>query len=190
MKNNPFNFPGTIVEIEIFADTIYYIIYGKYKTINKFKDILNNFYNNNNINKKVIIAKLNLPVAKLCDTQNKSYNKKNNSNIEFKFNNNLEPIQCMVYADCNNKDAKNMYTLLCLEKNDINEYHLKYPSVELSDNFDPEELIYKELKKIAPIYAKYIKKNIKLLDIAGDDNEILVYSCKILEANINKELNE
>jgi hypothetical protein len=191
MKNAPFNFPGTIVEIEIFADTIYYIIYGKYKTMLKFKDIMNEFCEKNKIDKKYIISKLNLPVAKLCDTQQENHNKLNKSNDNFKFDTNLESIQCMVYADCSNKDAKDMYTLLCLERNsEKDSYNIRYPSIELNENFEPEDMIYKELKKVSPAYAKYIKKNLKLIDIAGENDEILVYNCKFLDAGINKEIKD
>lgn len=187
MKNCPFNFPGTIIEIEIFADILYCIIYGKYAIMHKFKDILNEYVEKNNIDKKYIVAKLNLPVAKLCDIEEKSRKTKNMT-----FHKSLETIQCLVYADCTNKDAKNMYALLCLEKNPtntINSYELKYPSLDLNDNFDPEEIIYKELKKVSPEYAKYIRKNLKLVDIAGDEDEILVYACKLLD-NVNKENKE
>ena len=191
MKNTPFNFPGTIVEIEIFADTIYYIIYGKYKTILKFKDILNESCDKNKINKKYIISKLNLPVAKVCDNQQENYNKVNKLNSNFNFDKSLESIQCMVYADCSNKDAKDMYTLLCLEKNkETDSYDIKYPTIELNENFEPEDMIYKELKKVSPVYAKYIKKNLKLIDIAGENDEILVYSCRFLDAGINKEIKD
>jgi len=189
MKNMPFNFPGTIVEIEIFADTIYCIYYGKYKTVTKFRDILNEYCEKNSIDKKYIITKLNLPVARFCESQQDLFNKKNNTNFVFNFNKSLESIQCMVYAECNNKDAKDMYTLLCLEKNkDFDNYDIKYPSIDLCDNYDPEEIIYREIKKISPAYAKYIRKNVKLVDIAGEEDEILVYSCRFLDASLNKEL--
>ncbi len=49
---------------------------------------------------------------------------------------------------------------------------------------------YKELKKVSPAYAKYIKKNLKLIDIAGENDEILVYNCKFLDAGINKEIKD
>jgi hypothetical protein len=189
MKTNPFNLPGTILEIEIFADTIYYILYGKYKTITKLKDLLNDHSDKNNLNKKYIISKLNLPVARLCDNQQESFNLKSETKFNFEFNNNLESIQCMVYADCNNKEAKDMYTVLCLDKNmEKNVYELKYPFIELNEDFDPEEIIYKEFKKVSYPHAKYLKKNLKLVDIAGDNDEILVYSCKILDSPLNKEI--
>jgi hypothetical protein len=162
MKKLPFEFPETMVEIEIFADVIYYIIYGNYNNILLFKDIMNEYVEKNKINKKYIVAKLNLPVANVCE---------NLKNINY--TNSLETIQCMVYADCI-RDAKNMYALLCIDMNE-----LKYPSIELDDDFDPEELIYRDIKKISYDYAKYIKKNIKLVDIAGKEDEILVYSCYI-----------
>jgi hypothetical protein len=191
MKNSPFNLPGTIVEIEIFADIIYYIVYGKYKTMLKFKDMLNEHSEKNKLEKKYIISKLNLPVAKLCDSQQEQFNSVNKSNTKFGFNNSLESIQCIVYADCNNKDAKDMYTVLCLDKNtDTNEYIIKYPFINLSETIDPEDAVYKEIKKISPGYAKYIRKNLKLIDIAGDSDEILVYSCRFLDSGINKEIKD
>ena len=189
MKNSPFNLPGTIVEIEIFADTIYYIIYGKYKIINKFRDLINEYSEKNNLDKKYITAKLNLPIARLCDNQQESHNQKSDIKSNFEFDDNLESIQCMVYADCNNKEAKDMYTILCLDKNkEKNIYELKYPFIELTDDFDPEEIIYKELKKISQPHAKYVRKNLKLVDIAGKQDEILVYSCKLLDSMLNKEI--
>jgi hypothetical protein len=189
MKPSPFNLPGTIVEIEIFADTIYYILYGKYKIMTKIKDMLNDHCEKNKLNKKYIISKLNLPVARLCDNQQESFNQKSDTKFNFEFNNCLESIQCLVYADCNNKEAKDMYTILCLDKNsEKNSYELKYPYIELNEDFDPEEIIYKEFKKISYPHAKYIKKNLKLVDIAGENDEILVYSCKILDSYLNKEI--
>lgn len=189
MKPNPFNLPGTIVEIEIFADTIYYILYGKYKLISKIKDILNEYCEKNKLNKKYIVSKLNLPIARLCDNQQETFNKQSDTKSNFEFNNVLESIQCTVYAECNNREAINMYTILCLDKNiEKNTYDIKYPYIELKEDFDPEEIIYKELKKISYPYAKYIKKNLKLIDIAGDNDEILIYSCKLLDSKLNKEI--
>lgn len=174
MKNLPiFNLPDSILEIEIFADFIYCIFYGNLNIMTDFKNILNKHMEINKINKKYIIAKLNFPIAKIDDLD--EFNK-----INLDYDNSLELIQCIVYANCNNKDAKNMYALLCLENNE-NEtsINLKYPNFELKNNSDPEELLYKEMKKLSQLYAKQIKKNIKLLDIVGDNNEILVYSCKL-----------
>jgi hypothetical protein len=197
MKNSPFNLPGNIMaeignflEIEVYADTINCIIYGKYKLVHEFADILNDFCKKYNLNKKYLVSKLNLPIAKFCDIQQNDFNKKNNSKFKFKFNNSLESIQCIAYADCNSKDAKEMYTILCLEKNDENNFELKYPNIEIKEEEekDPEDILYKELKKISYPHAKFIRKNMKLIDIAGENDEILVYTCKLNDSGINKEI--
>ena len=191
MKRNPFNLPSTIVEIEIFVDAIYYILYGNYIIMTNIKDMLNDYCEKNKLNKIYIISKLNMPVARLCDIEQESFNKSSNIKYNFEFNNSLESIQCLVYANCNNREAKNMYTILCLDKNlDKNSYELKYPYIDLNEDFDPEEIIYKEFKKISQIYAKYIKKNLKLIDIAGNNDEILVYSCNIVDNIFKTEINK
>ena len=191
MKKSPFNLPSTIVEIEIFVDTIYYILYGNYKIMSNIKDILNDYCEKNKLNKKYVISKLNMPVARLCDIEQESFNQNSETKYNFEFNNSLESIQCIVYANCNNKEAKNMYTILCLDKNpDKNSYDLKYPYIDLNEDFDPEEIIYKEFKKISQIYAKYIKKNLKLIDIAGNNDEILIYSCNIVDNIFKTDINK
>lgn len=134
-----------------------------------------------------------MPVARLCDNQQELFNRNSNTKYNFEFNNSLESIQCIVYANCNNREAKNMYTVICLDKNlEKNTYELKYPYIDLNDDFDPEEIIYKEFKKISPMYAKYIKNHLKLVDIAGQNDEILVYSCNIVDNifrnNVNKKI--
>jgi len=187
MKSLPFNLPNAIVEIEIFADSIYYVLYGSHDAMNNFKSIINDYYAKNNIDKKYIVAKLNHPVATLCDSQRESYNKKNKVNHNFNFNKNLEFIQCLVYAECANKEAKDMYTLICLEKID-NTIEFNYPQITLVEDSDPEEVIYKVLKKIDYKIARCVKKNIKLVDIVGDNDEILVYACKLTDNLIKQKL--
>lgn len=185
MKNFPQipfldNLPNALIEVEIFADTVYYILYGKYDEINNFKNIANEYFQKNNINKKYIVAKLNLPVINIQDEQEKE------NKTKFDLGKSLESIQCMVYAECNNREAKNMFTLLSIEKDDeSNKYVIKYPTITISDKLEPEESIYKEIKKINNMFAQKIKDNVNLLDIAGEEDEILVYSIKV--PNVTKK---
>ena len=179
MKNFPQipflnNLPNALIEVEIFADTVYYILYGKFDEINNFKNVANEYFQKNNINKKYIVAKLNLPVTNLLDEQERE------NKMSLDLGKSLESIQCMVYAECNNREAKNMFTLLSIEKDEeLNKNIIKYPTIAISDKLEPEDSIYKEIKKINNLFAKKIKDNISLLDIAGEEDEILVYSIKV-----------
>ena len=125
MKNFPEipflnNLPNALIEVEIFADTVYYILYGKFDEINNYKNAANEYFQKNNIDKKYIVAKLNLPVTHLLEDQEKE-NKKS-----LDLGKSLESIQCMVYAECNNREGKNMFTLMAIEKDtELNKYVIK-----------------------------------------------------------------
>jgi hypothetical protein len=177
----------SIINIEFNVDLIYYILYGSYNTIKNLTDKLNEYSINNKINKKYFISKLNLPIAQVSDDK-ETILKKYYININLNYNNYLELIQCLVYADYTNKDAIKMYTIYCLEYNlDKTIYELKYPFIEISEQYYPEDIIYKQLKDISKLYASYIKNNLKLIDIIGNNNEIIVYSCKLIDNIYNKK---
>ena len=85
MKRSPFNLPSTIVVIEIFVDTIYYILYGNSTIMTNIKDMLNEYCEKNKINKKYIISKLNMPVARLCDIEQELFNQNSDTKYNFSF---------------------------------------------------------------------------------------------------------
>ncbi len=174
--------------IEIYAESIYFVIYGKYAELIDIRSDINRYYEANNLNKKMLILKMNSPVINICDNKyDMSGNICNNDNgFEIVLNTSLESVQCSVYAGCGVKDAKSMYVLMTIEKKD-NRFVLSYPEFELTDDIYPEELIYREFKKICPKYAKHIKRNTHLMDIAGDEDDILVYACKISNEITTKE---
>lgn len=154
MKNFPFDFPKTIMEIEIFANTIYYCIIGSFEKITEMK----NLFDKQNTGKKYIVSKLNYPINNL-------------TNDDYVMVPYIEYAQCALYSQFDNKDAKKMYILVCIddEKN-----QLSYFSIELKNEIDPEDMIFNELKKYKS--STFNKKNIKLVDIIGNNDDILLYS--------------
>ena len=47
--------------------------------MSNIKDILNEYCEKNKLNKKYIISKLNMPVARLCDNQQELFNRNSNT---------------------------------------------------------------------------------------------------------------
>ncbi len=147
-----FDFPKTIMEIEIFANTIYYCIIGTFDKVNEIKKI---FDTQNNPNKKYIVSKLNYPIINLL-------------NDDYSLNTYIEYAQCSLYAKY---DSNNMYSLIC---EDTENNKLGYFMIDLKNEIDPEDMIINELKILKSL--KLNKKNIKLIDIIGIKDDILLYS--------------
>lgn len=154
------------VEIEIYADNIYYIIYGPNLIIEKIADIYNKYYLEKKQNKKILILKLNYPIINLLD----------NLNEDVQYNEIHDIIQPLIYAECPDKIAKNMYTYIIYD-NETNE--ISFPQLDIIENKDIEEIIYINIKDVNIPLAKYIKKNIKLVNFIGDNKESIIYKCKL-----------
>lgn len=156
-----------IIEIEIPAEKIYYTIIGNKNDMNK---LLLNLSNKNNIdNNKYIISKLSAPISNII-----SKLELDNNIININIAQNTELIQCNLLSDCNKKEEKEVYTLLCLLKED-NNYILKFPEISIKEGIEPEKNIMEDIKKIFNIVPKSIKNTLKLLNNIGLNSDILIY---------------
>lgn len=173
------------IEIEIFASNVYYTVFGELKEIKKFKNTANKYFEQNKISRKFIVSKINYPLAQVHEIISKK--DKDNKYVLGEY---VEPIQCTIYANCPPKTAKNMYCVLCIEEiEDGKKRKLSFPSINLEKSKkSPNSVILKEIKKMVPEYASIAKKSIKLLDIAGDNEDILVYTIH-LDATEDKSKN-
>ncbi len=193
----PIKIPGlgaltSIIEFDVSADKVFYVVCGLNKDIILFKDIFNDYYNKNNINKKMLVSKLNYPILNFLEKQQL------NNNIKLNVAPYLEKVQCLAYGDINHREAKHIYTLICLEKQSENNYLVTYPNIKLNKNDDVEKVIANEFKKIFNINNKnnkekehdlqykinqnlfnIVKSNINLVDLTGDDDDILIYNINI-----------
>lgn len=168
------NLPQNIIEIEISAEKIYYTIIGKKKEMENLLVEINKKKKNQNIT--YIISKLIVPVANILDDLD--YNVILASDAE--------QVQCSVLCDCNIKEEKEVYTLLCIfEEN--NNLTLKFPEIDLKENFEPEKIIIEDIKKIVNIVPNPIKNSLRLIDITGIDSDILVY---IARMGVSKKTNK
>ena len=150
------------MEFNITYEKIHCIFYGKYNCLEKLKEQFDKYNINNNIT--TIITKINYPLVNI---------KLNNNEINVM--NILEKIQCIINKNIN--IINELYILLFIDNNN----NASYFSLNYLDNIDPLILIYDELDKILTLtkYKKYIKNHIKLIDMIGNENEHIVFTCKL-----------
>ena len=163
------NIPQSIIEIEITAEKVYYTIIGQKKDMKILIDDINK--KNIRTNITYIISKLIVPLANIVDN-------------DIILAPSTEQIQCSVLCDCNINEEKEAYALLCLIKIEDNNNNksrkiLKFPEIDLKDNFEPEKSIIQEIKTIATNIPNPIKNTIRLVDITGSESDILVYTARI-----------
>jgi predicted RNA-binding protein len=163
-----------ISEIEVNADKLYYTIIGNYKELKNIVSMLNdNEY-------KYIIHKINIPIANLIDTyQNIMIDKC------------IEKVQCSIL--CGITNINNYNNIYCLLKINNNTNILNFFEILFRDNKDfnePEKFIMHDINK-NKLNMEVKSDNIKLADIIGINNDILVYFVKtdINNRNIKKLLN-
>lgn len=174
MSNNT---PQNIIEIEISAEKIYYTIIGKE---NDMKNLLTDINKKNKYsNVTYITSKLMVPIANIVETF-----EVDGKNVILAQD--AEQVQCSVLCDCNIKEEKEVYTLLCLYKED-NNYILKFPEIDLKENFEPEKIIMEDIKKIINVVPNPIKNTLRLIDITGNDSDILVYIARISASKKNNK---
>jgi hypothetical protein len=170
---------NNIVEIEITADKLCYTIIGTKQELQLF---INSMIKQEN-NKIYIIAKLIVPVSNIADEESI------NRNIIINVNKDVEYIQCSIMCDCKLSEEKKIYSLMYIEKDKLtNSYYLKYPEIELNNGNDPEKIIIHTINNLfdsphQPL-LHMIEKNLKLIDITGKNEDVLIYSTRI---SINKK---
>ncbi|ARF08846.1 hypothetical protein Catovirus_1_896 [Catovirus CTV1] len=162
---------SNIIEIEISAEKLYYTIIGQKS------DMINLLESINKKNKlsdtTFIISRLIVPLANIID---------NYSDKTIILPPEAEQIQCCVLCDCDIKEEKEVYTLLCLTKHDT-EFILNFPEIDLKEDFEPEKIIMDDIKKNFTIVPTPIKNTLKLIDITGNDSDILVYVARTSNKN-------
>lgn len=148
---------GNYVEIELAADQMYYTIIGEEKDMST---LLSKIKTNE---KKYMIAKLCVPLANISPS-------------EYIIDNYMEQIQCSLLCDCNPKEEKRAYALMCIEKDNGKDV-LRYLYIDAEENNDPEMLIENEINKLFKEndVAKSIMKSTRLIDIISYDTDTLIY---------------
>lgn len=179
--NLPFGAINTIMEIEISAEKLYYSVIGKKK---EMEDMMNTITSSKNKDKIYFISKLLIPLANVAELQMQE------RKIDIVLAENIEHVQCSLLCDCKGREDKQMYTLLCLEKEKENTYILKFPEIELKENIEPEQSIIRDINKIMITIPKPIKDTLRLIDITGLDEDILVYSARISYPKNAKVINK
>lgn len=170
MSNN--NAPQNIIEIEISAEKVYYTIIGRE---NDMDILLQDIKEKNRTNTIYFISKLIIPLANLLD---------NFIDKNVILSNDCEMVQCSVLCDCGVKEEKEVYTLLCLkEENDI--YYLKFPEIDLKEDLEPEKSIIEDINTIVSTIPNPVKNSLRLIDITGNDSDILVYIARLADNKKN-----
>ena len=197
MKNQfEFQIPDGIIEIEIVAEKLYYTIIGKETEMCTLLDNINNqslddpnipvskkgdmSHNLNTKNKSYIISKLLIPLTIVAE--NIGISKK----INIEIGSGIEQVQCSLLCECKSYEEKEVYTLLCIE-NINNKYILKFPEIELKENIEPETTIIRDIKKIMINAPKSIIETLRLIDITGPEEDILVYCARTSNPIKNKK---
>lgn len=175
-------FPHGIIEIEVSAEKIYYTILGNKIIMEKLlRDI-----NSNDKNKKkhiYLISKIMVPVANILESEIRTRKK----TIELASG--LEHVQCSILCDCNSKEEKDGYILLCIKEIN-NKFVLTLPEIELKEDFEPEKIILDDIHKFVPDVPKIVKNTLKLIDITGKDSDTLIYLSRINKTENRKKIDK
>ena len=167
MKNiMDFGVNGGIIEIEISAEKLYYTIIGLESEMNTLLENINNTGNTT-----YIVSKLTVPVVLTAEKESKA----RKYNIEL--SEHVEKVQCSILCECKNREERQLYTLLCIEEK-AGIYVLKFPEIELKENIEPEKTILNDMKTFMKITPKILKDTLRLVDITGAEDDILVYCAR------------
>lgn len=153
-----------ITIIEISADSLYLVITGDKKAIDKLVITLNN--NTDEI--KYMSAKIDVPASikctELANLLHKPVTPKSG----------IETAHCYTYAEENSSG----YMIITLELVD-DYYLLGYPTFDIGDDGDAEKVMYEWLKRKIHKIPKSIKKTLKPITLVGNKDDILVFTTKI-----------
>jgi hypothetical protein len=163
-----------IIEIEITAERICYTILGTEAEMFRFIKSISS----KSQNTIYIASRLIVPISNIAEEEEKK------RNIHIEVSSELEYIQCSVMCDCKYVEERKIYALLCLTKKDDDTYILKYPEIEMVDSVDPEKSIMDDIGRIFgdvpdTQLLSVLRKNLKLVDITGKNEDVLVYSTRL-----------
>jgi hypothetical protein len=179
MKNMlDFGINGGIIEIEISAEKLYYTIIGQE---HEMKALLQNI--NKSTGSLYFISKLTLPLAIVAEKESKLLK------INIELGSSIEQVQCSILCECKNREERQLYTLLCIVHDiEADRYILKFPEIELKENIEPEKTILNDMQKFLKVTPKILKDTLRLVDITGADDDILVYCARTSkQVYINKK---
>lgn len=150
-----------MIEIELDANFVYYVIVGTKKILEK--------YTNTEYTDKILMSvPIDKPLSLLCNTL------KEKMNIDVNIAMSVESTQCFLLM---NNVYDNMNMLIVFENNKVPT--LTFPKFSLQTGDNPEKVCLSCIKseyQITP--TKEIKKSINPLTIVGMDDEILVMVSK------------
>lgn len=156
------------------TDTLYFVIIGDKKTIYKMINIINK----ENPLDNYIMSQLNIPVAKQSIEIMKSTNDIEDDDMlnsltqkTVLIDDGVEFAQGHIYADGNYNDESYMIQMLIDNKE---HYVLSFPNFLLYEDVNPERIIEDWFKKNFKRVPSDVKKNTKLVTVAGEKSNILV----------------
>ena len=160
--------------IEIVADYIYFVITGTKNEINSYCKLLGLKCPT----KKFISMRIDIPIAFYCEKMEK---KGNIIHIE----SGTESAQSYAFAQesyiiknksdkVNTNNIGRSHMLMIIEDN-----RLMFPKLDLLDDDDPEEVVFKWLTQMNGNIPKMIKQTIKPISLVGFNEDILVYTAKL-----------
>lgn len=153
-----------ITIIEISADSLYLIIVGDKKAIDKLAEMLIE----KELNIDYISVKIDTPSIAKCNELSELYGKYVKPSMG------METAQCYAYAE---GFSNNTHILMAVDKSGL-EYSLGFPKFDLSEDTDPEKIIYDWMKKKMGKIPKSIKKTMKPITLVGNKDDILVFVSK------------
>lgn len=157
--------------IEIAADIIYFVLVGDKIEIDNLVEKFNAKNKDSTI--KYVSARLGVPTSIACEKLQKILNKK------LEIDTAIESAQCFTYAEGFNKRT---YMLMILSEND-KRFTLGFPTMELSDEIDPEDIIINWIKKRCGTLPRGIRRSIRPISLVGNDEDIIVYVAKLSKEN-------
>lgn len=174
-KKNCLQSSGDVIEIEIIADKIYYTIIGKQEDMNSLLDKIK-MADDKRHGVKYIVSKLMVPLACVSFDTDKPFEL-----AEFS-----EHVQCSVICDCNKREEKVMYCLLCVDESN-GKCILRFPEIELNDSIEPDKIIIADVMRIAKHVPPQVKDTLRLIDVTGPSSDILVYCARLTSSKKYKQ---
>lgn len=167
------NVDNQVTIIEIPADYLCLVVLGDKGTID---ELITNMKSENPTDTTHHIAvKIDDPSASKCSELYTSLNEEDTKKKNVIIDDGVETAQCYTYGEGYGSQT---YMLMHVhEEND--KYIFGYPKFELEDGEDPEIIIEKWFKRKVKKLPSGIKRNMKLITVAGNKSNILVIATKI-----------
>jgi hypothetical protein len=148
-----------MIEIELDANYVYYIIVSK-------KHILDKYIKNKYENKILMCIPINTPITNICNTIEEQIG------IDVIIDTSIESTQCFLLMS---GIYDKLYMLIVLEKKKDNTLLLTFPKFSLQPGDNPEKICLNNIKSEYNInLTSELKKSINPLTIVGINDDILV----------------